>query len=158
MAARATEIVEIGTLTGYSAVWMAHALLSDGRVRTIEKSPRHADFVERWISKSDVAHKVEVYRGDAAEILPAFHADSADAALIDANKEGRPLFLREIMRIVRRGGLGIADNAFGFGRILDKTDTGASSMRAINDIMSKETGLRSIIVPVGDEPWLGLKM
>jgi predicted O-methyltransferase YrrM len=158
MAVHAAEIIEIGTLAGYSAVWMARALPPQGRIRTIEKSPRHADFAERWISRSDVARRIEVYRGDAAEILPTFRSDSADAAFIDADKEGYPLYLRESLRIVRRGGIVMADNAFGFGRLLDEADPEASAMRAFNDIMAKETGLRSIIVPIGDGLWFGLKM
>jgi caffeoyl-CoA O-methyltransferase len=158
MAIHAKEIIEIGTLAGYSAVWMARALPPEGRVRTIELSSRHADFAKRWISRSDVEHKIEVCRGDAVEILPAFPADSADAAFIDADKEGYPFYLRESLRIVRRGGLILADNAFGFGRLLDESDPGACAMRNFNDLMARESSLRSIIVPLGDGLWLGLKM
>jgi caffeoyl-CoA O-methyltransferase len=158
MAARVEDIVEIGTLAGYSAVRLARALPPEGRVRTIEISSRNADFAERWISRSDVADKIEVLRGNASDILPSFRADSTDAVFIDADKESYPLYLREGMRIVRRGGLVLADNAFGFGRLFDASDPGACTMRAFNDIMAKENGLRSIIVPVGDGLWFGLKM
>lgn len=158
MAARVKDVVEIGTLVGYSAVWMARALPPEGRVRTIEISSRHADFAERWISRSDVANKIEVFRGPASEVLPTFTTDSADAVFIDADKEDYTLYFREGMRIVRSGGLVLADNAFGFGRLFDASDRGATSMRAFNDIVAKETGLRSVIVPVGDGLWFGLKM
>lgn len=158
MAASVKDVVEIGTLAGYSAVRMARALPPDGRVRTIEISSLHADFAEHWISHSDVSNKIDVIRGNASEILPTFVADSADAVFIDADKEGYPLYLRQSMRIVRRGGLILADNAFGFGRLFDTSDAGASLMRSFNDIMARETGLRSVIVPVGDGLWVGLKM
>lgn len=158
MAARVKDIVEIGTLAGYSAVRMARALPPDGHVRTIEISSRHADFAERWISRSDVANKIDVIHGNASEILPTFMAGSADAVFIDADKESYPLYLREGIRIVRRGGLVLADNAFGFGRLFNTSDIGASLMRAFNDMVAKESGLRSVIVPMGDGLWVGLKM
>ena len=113
--------------------------------------------MERWISGSDVAQKIEVLRGNAAEILPTFTAASADAVFIDADKESCLSCLREGMRIVRRGGLVPADNTFGFGRLIDAFDRGASAMRSFNDIMAKETGLRSVIVPIGEGLWFGLK-
>src|SRR6185369_6764423 len=59
-AARAREVVEVGTLSGYSAIWMARALPSAGRVRTIEYASKHAAFAREWIGRSDVAAKIEV--------------------------------------------------------------------------------------------------
>ena len=157
-AIRAKEVIEIGTLAGYSAVWMARAVPADGHVRTIEVSSRHADFAERWISKSDVAGQIKVYRGKGEEILPQFDSHSADAAFIDADKAGYPLFLRECLRIVRRGGLIMADNAFGFGRLFDDRDPGAAAMRSFNEIIAKEAALKSIIVPLGDGLWCALRL
>jgi predicted O-methyltransferase YrrM len=157
-AVRAKEVVEIGTLAGYSAIWMARALPVDGHVRTIESSPRHADFADRWISNSNVAERIKLHRGRGEDILPRFAASYADAAFIDADKNAYPVLLRECLRVVRRGGLIMADNAFGFGRLFDTADDGAAAMREFNDIMSKETSLQSIIVPVGDGLWFGLKL
>jgi caffeoyl-CoA O-methyltransferase len=155
--ARAREVVEVGTLAGYSAIWMARGLPEDGHVRTIELSSVHADFAERWISRSDVSKKIRVFRGAGKTVLPDFAADSADAAFIDAEKTDYPQLLRECLRIVRRGGLIMADNAFGFGRLFDSEDEGASAMRKFNEIMAKEVSLQSIIVPIGDGLWIGLK-
>jgi len=157
-AVRAREVVEIGTLAGYSAIWMARALPADGRLRTIEISPEHAELAERWISKSDVAGRITVHRGKAEEILPQFAANSADAAFIDADKTSYPLFLRESLRIVRRGGLILADNAFAFGRLFDASDEAVAAIQAFNTIMAQETALQSIIVPVGDGLWFGVKL
>jgi predicted O-methyltransferase YrrM len=61
----AREVVEVGTLGGYSATWMARALPESGRVRTIEASDKHADFAQRWLERSDVARKVEILRAAA---------------------------------------------------------------------------------------------
>jgi caffeoyl-CoA O-methyltransferase len=154
----ARNVIEMGTLAGYSAIWMARALPEDGQVRTIEASDKHADFAEKWIANSDVAARIKVYRGKGEAILPKFDSDSADAAFIDADKEGYPIYLRESLRIVRRGGLIMADNAFGFGRILNPADSSAAPMRAFNELMAKEESLQSIIVPLGDGLWLGFKL
>lgn len=154
----ARNVVEIGTLAGYSAIWMARALPPDGHLRTVEISNAHADFAERWISRSDVSGLITVFRGAGKDILSRFASHSADAAFIDADKPDYPQLLRECLRIVRRGGLIMADNAFGFGRLLDAGDKGTSGMRAFNELMAKETSLQSIIVPVGDGLWIGLKL
>jgi caffeoyl-CoA O-methyltransferase len=155
----AREVVEVGTLAGYSAIAMARALPEGGRVRTIEISPVHADFAERWIARSDVAGKVEVHRGAGMEVLPRFAADSADAAFLDADKASYPLYLRECLRIVRRGGLILVDNAFAFGELFAEkpADKEVPAVRAFNDLMAREGGLHSVIVPLGDGLWVGVK-
>src|SRR5882762_8381495 len=77
---QAREVVEVGTLAGYSAIAMARALPRGGKVRTIELEAKHADFAERWIARSDVADRVEVLRGSGIEVLPRLGAGTADAA------------------------------------------------------------------------------
>lgn len=62
---RAKEVVEVGTLAGYSAIRLARSLPNGGRVRTIEVSGKHADFAEKWIARSDVADRITLYRGPA---------------------------------------------------------------------------------------------
>ena len=155
--ARASEVIEVGTLAGYSAVWMARALPAGGHLRTIDASKKHADFAQRWIAKSDVSERVSVIHGRGAEILAGFASDSADAAFIDADKEGYPLYLRECLRIVRRGGMIMADNAFGFGRLFDTRDQASAAIRSFNEIISKEAALQGIIVPIGDGLWVAVK-
>lgn len=155
----AQEVVEVGTLAGYSAIAMARALAPTGRVRTIEVKGRHADFAEDWIGRSDVAGRVEVLRGRALEVLPGLAADSADAVFIDADKESYVGYVAESLRIVRRGGLVMVDNAFAFGRLLDAdcTDPDVEAVRAFNDHMAGVDALQSIIVPIGDGLWVGVK-
>ena len=157
---RAREVIEVGTLAGYSAIAMARALPPGGRVRTIELSADYADFAQRWIARSDVADRIEVYRGAGQDVLPSFATDSADAAFLDADKVNYPLYLKESLRIVRRGGLIMADNAFAFGQLLDEqaTDPKVLAVRVFNDLMAREAGLHSIIVPFTDGCWIGVKL
>lgn len=158
-AARAREVVEVGTLAGYSAICMARALPPGGRVHTIELSSLHADFAEAWIARSDVADRVKVHRGAGRDILPSFADASADAAFLDADKASYPLYLAECLRIVRPGGLILVDNAFAFGQLFDQhpTDPEAHAIRQFNEHMSRTADLRSVIVPIGDGLWVGVK-
>ena len=158
-AAGAREVLEVGTLAGVSAIAMARALPPGGRLRSIEIDPARADFAVRWIARSDVAGRIEVLRGAAAEVLPGLPDGSFDAAFLDADKPSYPLYLGECLRLVRRGGLVLADNALAFGQLLepapDREDVQA--VRAFNDILAATPELQSVIVPLGDGLWVGVR-
>lgn len=155
----ARTVLEIGTLAGYSAIAMARVLPPDGQVQTIERSGPHADFAEEWIAKSDVRDRVKVLRGQAREVLPKLGDGWADAAFVDADKANYPFYLEQCLRIVRDGGLVMVDNAFAFGQLLDEhpSDPAVGNVRAFNELMARQTGLHSIIVPLGDGCWVGVK-
>jgi len=156
----AREVVEVGTLGGYSATWMARALPAGGRVRTIEYAAKHADFAEAWLARSDVAHKVEVHRGAGADVLATFADDSADAAFLDADKQSYPVYLEQCLRIVRVGGLIAVDNAFAFGQLLDEAprDRDVPHVRAFNDLVARDDRLEGVIVPLGDGCWVAVRV
>jgi predicted O-methyltransferase YrrM len=156
--ARARVVIEVGTLGGYSAIWMARALPPDGHVHTVEVEPRHADFAAAWIAKSDVAERITLHRGAARDVLPTFSAGSADAAFLDADKENYTLYLGECLRILRPGGLVMADNAFAFGELFDASSQrrDVKAMRDFNDHIARHPQLQSIIVPLGDGLWVGV--
>ena len=156
----AREVVEVGTLGGYSATWMARALPPEGRVRTIEIDPHHANFAEHWIARSDVAGKIEVHRGAGNDVLSGFVDDSADAAFLDADKAGYAAYLEQCLRIVRIGGLIAVDNAFAFGQLFDAepSDSGVPHVRRFNDLVPTEGRLQAVIVPLGDGMWIGVRL
>ena len=158
-AARAKDVVEVGTLAGYSAINMARALPKDGRVRTIELDPARVQFARSWAAKSDVAGKIEVLQGSGVDVLATIQSDSADAAFIDADKPNYGRYLEECMRIVRRGGLIMADNAFAYGRLFEANpDQDVQAVRSFNDAMARRSDLHSVIVPIGDGLWLGYRL
>jgi predicted O-methyltransferase YrrM len=158
-AAGAHEVVEIGTLAGYSAIVMARALPEGGRVRTIELNPSHAEFAERWAAKSNVAERVHVLRGAGMDVLPGIEDGSADVAFLDADKKSYPLYLRECLRIVRRGGLILVDNAFAFGELFAEhpADPETLAIRTFNEHIAKVEALQSVIVPLGDGMWVAVR-
>jgi predicted O-methyltransferase YrrM len=155
----AREVVEVGTLAGYSAIAMARALPEGGRVRTIEIEPRFAAFAREWIARSDVAERIEVIVGAGVDVLPGFPAASADACFLDADKRSYGAYLEECLRILRPGGLVMIDNAFAFGQLFDErpTDAETPAILAFNDFMPAIDELHSIIVPLGDGMWVGVK-
>ena len=156
----AREVVEVGTLAGYSAIAMARALPDGGRVRTIEINPDFAAFAREWVLKSDVAGKIEVLTGGGHDVLPTLADESADACFLDADKASYPGYLDECLRILRPGALVMADNAFAFGQLFDEspTDPEVSGVRAFNDYIPTVPGLQSIIVPLGDGLWVGTRI
>lgn len=156
---RAREVVEVGTLAGYSAIAMARALPETGRVRTIELDEHRAAFAEEWVARSDVRGRVEVLRGRGVDVLRELAEDSADAAFLDADKISYPVYLQQCLRIVRSGGLIMVDNAFAFGQLFDEepTDPEAPAVRAFNEYMAGVEELTSVIVPLGDGVWVGVR-
>jgi len=158
--AGAREVVEVGTLAGYSAIVMARALPDGGRVRTIEYDPRHAAFARRQVEASEVAERVEVIEGAGREVLAGFADESADAAFLDADKSNYGHYLDESLRIVRPGGMILVDNAFAFGQLFDAepTDPEVGAIRAFNDRMAAEERLHGVIVPIGDGLWVAVKL
>ena len=155
---RAREVVEVGTLAGYSAIAMARALPADGRVRTIELNDAYADFAHEWIARSDVADRIELIRGAGADVLPTMNDGSTDACFLDADKKSYPGYLDASLRILRPGGLVMVDNAFAFGQLFDDapTDPEATAVCAFNDYMARRDGVTSVIVPLGDGLWVGV--
>lgn len=158
-AARAREVVEVGTLAGYSAIWMARALPDGGRVRTIELSAKHAAFARAWIAKSDVAQRIEVHEGRGDDVLRSIPDASVDAVFLDADKGGYAGYVEHAARILRPSGLLLVDNAFAFGQVLDAEpkDREAPVIQVFNDRLARDARFRALIVPIGDGLWVGTK-
>lgn len=152
----ARDVVEVGTLGGYSAIGMARALPDGGTVRTIELDAKHADFAEAWIAKSDVKDRVTVLRGAGNEVLPTIADRSADAMFLDADKQGYSSYVEHGTRILRPGGLLMVDNAFAFRQLLDESvqDESVLAIRALNDELAEHPRYEGVLLPVGDGMWM----
>jgi predicted O-methyltransferase YrrM/quinol monooxygenase YgiN len=120
----ARRILEIGTLAGYSAIWLARALPADGRLITIELDPKHAEVARANLARAGVADRVDIRVGRAIDVLPrlaAERADPFDLTFIDADKVGYTDYLDWAIRLSRPGSLIIADNVIRDGAIADAT-------------------------------------
>jgi predicted O-methyltransferase YrrM len=120
----ARRILEIGTLGGYSTIWMARALPSDGVLVTLELSPVHAEVARTNLEGAGVASKVEVRVGPAADTLRAMideRVEPFDFIFIDADKEGYPEYFALSMQLSRPGTVMVADNVVRNGAVADPT-------------------------------------
>ena len=131
---QARRVVEIGTLAGYSAIWLARALGPGGRLWTVEADPAHADVAEKSIEEAGCSDVVTVCRGPALEVLPSIEDQGPfDAVFVDADKGNYPHYGAWAAAHVRPGGLLLGDNALFFGRLLDDTEDAAAMRRFHQD-------------------------
>lgn len=155
---QAKRVLEIGSLGGYSGVWLARALPADGRLITIEKDPRHARIAREGFRTAGLAQRVELIEGAALEILPTL-TPGFDAVFIDADKEPLPTYFDWGMRLLRTGGLLLCDNAFFHGAAVNEDDRSGSALgvRAFNQLAAGDPRLVATIIPVRDGLVVGLK-
>lgn len=152
----ARRVVEIGTLAGYSAIWMARALPPGGRLWTIEADPEHAAVAREVFRRAGVADRVTLVEGDAIEALPKL-SDSGPfcAVFIDADKARYDRYGRWATKNLRQGGLLIGDNAYLFGSVLEETEA-ADAMRRFHREMAQH--YLSLCVPTPDGLAVGLRV
>ncbi len=122
----ASNILEIGTLAGYSTIWMARALPSQGRLTTLEYDQKHARLARQNIARAGLSDKVEVRQGAALEILQQLYAersDPFDMIFVDADKSGYVDYFEWSLRLSRPGTLLVFDNVIRQGKVLDPTSS-----------------------------------
>lgn len=118
----ATRILEIGTLGGYSAIWLARALPEGGRLVTLEADPAYAELARVNLARAGVANKVEVRIGRAQDTLPKMIAEGAgpfDLTFIDADKPSTPEYFQWAVELSRAGSLIIVDNVVREGDVIE---------------------------------------
>jgi predicted O-methyltransferase YrrM len=160
----ARRILEVGTLGGYSTIWLARALPEGGRLVTLELDPHHAEVARANLANAGVADKVEVRVGPALQTLEAMvTAGEApfDFIFVDADKEGYPAYLRAAMQLSRRGTMLVFDNVVREGGILDPdhADPRVQGTRALFEVMAAEPRLSATAVQtVGAKKWDGFAL
>ncbi|KAG8924022.1 hypothetical protein FRC01_012024 [Tulasnella sp. 417] len=116
----AKKIVEVGTLAGYSTIWMAKAIPEGGKIITFELEEKHAQVARENFKNANVSHKVDVVVGPAIESLPKIGGDGTfDLAFIDADKESNLEYFKQAKRLVRTKGVIIVDNVVRNGKVAD---------------------------------------
>ena len=144
----AKKVVEVGTLAGYSAIWMARALPADGRLWTIEVDPKHAEIARSNLEAAGVSDRVEVLVGDGVEVLEELAGEGPFCAVfIDADKERYDQYGRWARKNLRSGGLILGDNAYLFGNLLNDTER-AAAMRRFHEEAAAE--METVCAPTPD--------
>jgi len=151
--------LEVGTLGGYSTIWVARALPPDGKAVTLELSEQIAKVAQENFRRTGVFDKISVLLGPASDTLKTLNADEPfDLAFIDADKVNVALYFEEAKRLVRKGGVIIVDNVIRFGRVCkpDYTDKEVESIRAVlKSIQEDDQVEATTISTVGEKGYDG---
>ncbi|MEV7849949.1 O-methyltransferase [Streptomyces sp. NPDC088183] len=160
----ARTVLEIGTLGGYSTIWLARALPEGGRVVTLEADPAYAEVARANIERAGLADVVEIRVGRALDTLPELAAEGHgpfDVVFIDADKPSNPDYLAWSLKLTRPGSLIIADNVVRDGEVVDGTsdDPKVQGVRRFTELVAAEPTLTATALQtVGSKGYDGLMM
>lgn len=160
-AAGARTVLEIGSLAGYSGIWLARALPAGGTLTTIEKHPVHAELARQAYAEAGVAERVRLIEGEALSVLETLPPETAfDAVFVDADKDPLPQYFEWSVRLLRPGGLLLCDNAFFHGSVVDPNDRSpqAEGVRAFNRLAATDRRVVSAVIPIRDGVVIGVKV
>lgn len=160
--AGARRVLEIGTLGGYSTIWLARALDENGRVITIEAEPRNAEVARANIDAAGVGERVKILVGRAAHVLPTLEGtEPFDLVFIDADKESNTIYLDWAARLGRPGTVVVLDNIGREGDIVDPytTDPRVAGTRAALEMLGTDARFEATALQtVGLKGWDGFAL
>jgi len=135
----AKRILEVGTLGGYSAIWMARALPADGRLVTLEAVDKHAKVARGNIEKAGLKRKIEIRVGSALDTLPSLKGPF-DLSFIDADKQSNAEYFTWALKLSRPGSVIVVDNVIRDGKVIDARSRDASvlGVRRLNELIASE--------------------
>ncbi len=157
----ARNILEIGTLGGYSTLWLAKALPPSGRLVTLEVDPKHVEVARTNLARAGYGNRVQVRLGSALDTLPELESEGVgpfDFTFIDADKRSNPEYFQWALKLSRRGALIVVDNVVREGKVLDAASEDASvqGVRRLMTLMGMETRVSvTAIQTVGHKGWDG---
>lgn len=156
-ATRATRILEIGTLGGYSTIWLARAAGPGGAVVTLEYEPKHAEVARANLDRAGVGKRVKILVGPALETLPTLTGEPFDLVFIDADKENNVGYLNWAVQLGHPGSVIVVDNVIREGAILNPdADPTARGSRDVLELMGEHPGLQAAAIQtVGAKSWDG---
>jgi predicted O-methyltransferase YrrM len=155
-AIQARRILEIGTLGGFSTIWLARGAGTEGRVVTLEYEPKHAEVARANLDRAGVGDRVEIKVGAALDTLPTVTDGPFDLVFIDADKDNYVAYLEWAIRLARPGAIIVADNVIRDGRVLTAEDAAAQAVQQTLRMMGEDPRLdAAAIQTVGAKHWDG---
>jgi len=153
------KVVEVGTLAGFSTIWMAKGLPEGGKIYTFEVDQKHADVARENVARAGLESKVEIIVGSAVETLPDLKGDGTfDLAFIDADKINNLNYFKHAKRLCRPGGIIIVDNVVRNGRVAkpELDDEGLTGVRDLLEYLRTDTEVdATTIATVGEKAYDG---
>lgn len=150
---RPTDVLELGTFSGYSALCIAEALDDDARILTVEADDELEDFIRAALADSPHGHKVELHIADALEFSRGQQPESFDLIFIDADKRQYSEYYEACLGLLRPGGYIIADNTLWDGHVVEPdhySDRQTAAIRKFNDIVAADSRVEKVIIPLRD--------
>lgn len=146
------RILEIGTYTGFSALMMAQALPSQGRLLTLEKNAEAVKFAQKYFNRSEHQHKITLLQCDAMSQLDTLSAakQQFDFVFVDADKQRYPDYFDKTLTLVTTGGLIVFDNALWKGEVLAPTQQSALAIHALNQAILQNARVENVLLPIRD--------
>jgi predicted O-methyltransferase YrrM len=160
----ARKILELGTLGGYSTIWLARALPPDGRLTTLEVDPKHAEVAWQNIDRAGLKQLVELRLGPALATLPQLLNEGAgpfDLVFIDADKANIPEYFKWALKLTQKGSLILVDNVVRKGAVIDANseDPNVQGVRRFFELLAKETRVTATVIQtVGSKGYDGFAM
>ena len=153
VACNAHKILEIGSLGGYSGIWLSRALPANGRFITLEINPAHAELVQNAFAKAGVSDRAEVRVGNALDLLPLLEQEAPfDLIFIDADKPPYSQYLDWALRLSRPGSIIVADNCIRSGKGFEEPqDEGMAGIVAYNNRIASDPRLISLDLAMDDD-------
>ena len=164
MSLRARSILEIGTLGGYSTIWLARGMVAGGRLVTLEKEHKHADVARANITRAGFTNAVDLRVGSALDSLPKIEAEGRgpfDLIFIDADKQNIPSYFEWALKLSHSGTMIIVDNVVRHGDVTNATsdDTATHGVRSFFDMLSVTTRVTATAIQtVGVKGYDGFSM
>lgn len=148
---RARRVVELGTFTGMSSLWMARALPDDGRLLCLDVSEEWTAVARSYWERAGVADRVELRLGPALDTLRSLPPEPQfDLAFIDADKRSYPDYLTELVPRLVPGGVLLADNVLWSGKISDDPGESAEALRRFNRLVADHPDLEAVVLAFAD--------
>ena len=159
---RARSVLELGTLAGYSTIWLARALPPGGRLLTVEVEPRYAEIARANVERAGVADSVDIRVGPALDLLPQIQADGVgpfDLVFVDADKQNNPAYVDWALRLTRPGSVIVVDNVVRGGVLLAGEDESSRGSRGLVDLLAGEPRIdATVLQTVGSKGWDGFAL
>jgi len=146
---QAKHCLEVGTFTGYSALFMAAGLPVDGQLITCEKEENHAKIAQKYFDLSPHGHKITLMQGDATQTIQDF-TRSFDFIFIDADKQNYPFYYEKLIPKLRPGGLMAVDNALWRTEVLAPQDSASKAIDALNQMAKNDPRLETLLLAIRD--------